>query len=67
MQLDDDNAVNDMEMRVRMMWYVRDDGYELYTVIFQDFGNGDKHLFVSTQSKIYRIPLERCSRHRSCR
>ena len=28
-QLDDANAVNEMEMRVRTMWNIRDDGCEL--------------------------------------
>ena len=36
-------------------------------VIFQDLGNGNKYLFVSTRSTIYRIPLERCNRHKTCR
>lgn len=43
-----------------------DDGNAINDMKLETIGS-NKQLFVSTNSKIYRLPLERCSRHLTCR
>ena len=42
-----------------------DDENNIEKMVIHDEGE-QRHIFVNTHSKIYKFPLARCSRHRSC-
>ena len=42
-----------------------DDDNEVSQMEIQEVG-GVKYIFVSTSTKVYRFPLQRCSRHATC-
>ena len=43
-----------------------DDGNNIEKMVIHDEGDGERNLFVNTNSKIYKFPLARCSRHSTC-
>ena len=43
-----------------------DDENNIEKMVIHEEDGGERNLFVNTDSKIYKFPLARCSRHSTC-